>query len=107
MTNPDPSGSLHTKLQTIDIGNESYQTLSDEQVAQILQALQEEGYISPEMVDEIGKQQLDFGHRWGMMTGSEWFSRFKAELDSGLALPEPMRLWVVKCAEVAAGVSDE
>lgn len=39
-----------------------------------------DGWISPQEVDKIGEQQLDFGHRWGMMTGKEWYDKFEQKL---------------------------
>lgn len=45
-------------------------------IEQIKQAFVDEGWVSPEKVDEVGKQQLDFGHRWGMMTGKEWYQKW-------------------------------
>jgi hypothetical protein len=40
-------------------------------------------------------------------TGQHFYERFKAELDSGLALPEPMSLWVIACAEAASGINNK
>lgn len=47
-------------------------------LAEIKAVFQEEGWLSPETVSEIGKRKLDFGHRWGMLTGQEWYGKFRA-----------------------------
>lgn len=115
----EPPSSLHTKLQTIlddEVNNpiregegvdpKSYFGIdNDDIIAQILQALQEEGYVNPTNVQV---------NTW-LMSGEYWYDRFKAELGTtewiyrGKAGNSegysPER--VVQAARVAAGLPTE
>lgn len=77
---------------------------------QIKQAFKDEGWVKVPEVQTVtryergGNSEVIMVNGKYVMTGKEWYNRFLRELNSGVALPEPMKIWVMKCAGVAAGV---
>jgi hypothetical protein len=93
--------------------------LTDDAIAQILQALTDAGYKSPSEVDGIIYEYKHYQALAliGKMTGQEFYDRFKAELNSG-GLAHVLKGYesddidsvfgvVETVAKRAAGVSDE
>lgn len=94
--------------------NQNIQDGLTSSVSQIKQAFIDAGWLSPERVDEIGEKQLDFGHRWGMMTGQEWYARFEKELEKSNphkgTFPEQYawettRTYMLPIAQKASGIT--
>jgi hypothetical protein len=107
-------------------------TLSKTDISQILQAVQDAGWLSPEQrnqVQSLVNQMADTAQQMaklpvtvrevGTMTGPEWLSRFKAELDNQIKTASDisgtgedllrnvvMMQYVMEAARLAAGVSE-
>lgn len=81
-----------------------------EVIAQILDVLEQAGYQHVEApLNPTGWYAKEYNERWGLMTGQEWYDRFKAELTNNYDLRAPnfTSVMAIEAAMKAAGLTKE